>query len=119
RNRSRLRSRSGNPAVRAGEAPPAPGAKPQSLESQTQPKQPPPVVERAALPPDGAAYPQILRGESYVWWRSVLGVVVGLSLFLLITSVVSQALVTLFWATTAANQSYRDYFSKAFAFELT
>ena len=48
----------------------------------------------------------------------MLGVVVGLALFLLITSVVSQALVTLFWATTAGNQSYREYFAKAFAFEL-
>jgi membrane protease YdiL (CAAX protease family) len=53
-----------------------------------------------------------------VWWRSVLGVVFGLSLFLLITTVISQALVTLFWATTAGNQPYRDYFSRAFAFEL-
>ena len=70
------------------------------------------------LPPDGATYPQILRGESYVWWRSVLGVVFGLSLFLLITTVISQALVTLFWAMTSGNQPYRDYFSRAFAFEL-
>jgi len=83
------------------------------------PQAPPaPVFESAALPPEGAAYPQILRGESYVWWRSMLGVVFGLSLFLLITTVISQALVTLFWATTAGNQPYRDYFSRAFAFEL-
>ena len=47
------------------------------------------------LPPDGASYPQILRGESYVWWRSVLGVVFGLSLFLLLTAVVSQAVIAL------------------------
>jgi uncharacterized protein len=118
RNSPRGRSRSGNPAVRAGEAESVPRPKARSAESRKQPKPAPPVVERAALPPDGAAYPQILRGESYVWWRSVLGVVVGLSLFLLITSVVSQALVTVFWATTAGDQSYRDYFTKAFAFEL-
>jgi membrane protease YdiL (CAAX protease family) len=77
-----------------------------------------PSLERAALPPDGASYPQILRGESYVWWQSGLGVVFGLSLFLLMTMVVSQALVTLFWAMTAGNQPSRDYFAKAFAFEL-
>lgn len=117
RTSSKARSRSGNPAVRAGEAAPVVRRKPPPFR---QPPKPPPaaVVERAALPPDGAAYPQILRGESYVWWRSVLGVVFGLSLFLLITTVVSQALVTLFWATTAGNQLYRDYFSRAFAFEL-
>jgi len=95
-----------------------PRTKPQPAESRKQPRPPPLVLERTALPPDGAGYPQILRGESYVWWRSVLGVVVGLALFLLITAVVSRALVTLFWATTAGNQSYRDYFAKAFAFEL-
>ena len=75
------------------------------------------MADRGALPPDGAAYPQILRGESYVWWRSVAGVVFGISLFVLVTTVVSQALVTLFWATTAGNQPYQDYFAKAFAFE--
>ena len=68
------------------------------------------------LPPDGAEYPLILRGETYQWWRSLLGAVFGLSLFLLLTAVVSQALVTLFWATTANDQMYRDYFTDAFAF---
>jgi membrane protease YdiL (CAAX protease family) len=42
----------------------------------------------------------------------------GLSLFLLVTTVVSQALVMVFWATTAGDQPYRDYFTNAFAFEL-
>ena len=50
--------------------------------------------------------------RDYVWWRSVLGVVFGLSLFLLLTAVVSQALVTLFWATTAATSRLRDYFAR-------
>jgi membrane protease YdiL (CAAX protease family) len=48
----------------------------------------------------------------------VLGVVFALSLFVLVTTVVSQALVTLFWATTSGDQPYRDYFSRAFAYEL-
>jgi uncharacterized protein len=62
-------------------------------------------------------YPNILRGESYVWWRSLLGAVFGVSMFLLLTGVISQALVTLLWATTAANHSYSSYFTEAFAFE--
>jgi uncharacterized protein len=83
-----------------------------------QPSKPPEaLVEQGALPPDGAAYPQILRGDSYVWWRSVLGVVFGLSLFLLVTTVVSQALVMVFWATTSGDQLIEGYFAKAFAFE--
>ena len=43
-----------------------------------------------------------------MWWRSLLGVVFGVSLFLLLTTVISQALVMLFWATTAGNYSYRE-----------
>jgi hypothetical protein len=70
------------------------------------------------LPPDGASYPQILRGP-------VVRVVAlgsrryfGPFALLLVTTVVSQALVMVFWATTAGDQPYRDYFTKAFAFEL-
>jgi membrane protease YdiL (CAAX protease family) len=115
---SKARSRSGNPAVRAGEAAPvATPAKSHSAASRQSSKPPAAVADRGVLPPDGAAYPQILRGESYVWWRSVAGVVFGISLFVLVTTVVSRALVTLFWATTAGNQPYQDYFDKAFAFE--
>ena len=125
RTSSKMRSRSGNPAVRAGEVGPAARRRPEPTQSRRQskpskqaPAGPPPLVmESGALPPDGATYPQILRGESYVWWHSLLGVVVALALFYLITAVVSQALITLFWATTAGNQPYRDYFAKASAFE--
>ena len=75
------------------------------------------TVEGGVLPPDCAAYPQILRGESYLWWRSVLGVIFGLSLFVLVTTVVSRALVMLFWAATSGDQMIGDYFARAFAFE--
>lgn len=69
------------------------------------------------LPPDGAAYPQILRGESYVWWHSVLGVVFGVSMFVLLTPVISRGLVTLFWALGSGDYPYADYFNEAFRFE--
>ena len=110
--------RSGNPAVRAGQAQPAVRQPRSDAVAKRQPaKRPEALVERGALPPDGAAYPQILRGETYVWFRSVLGVVFGLSLFLLVTTVISQALVMVFWASTAGSQPYQDYFTRAFAFE--
>jgi membrane protease YdiL (CAAX protease family) len=70
-----------------------------------------------ALPPDGVSYPQILRGESYVWWRSVVGVVFGLSFFLILTTVVSQALILLAWATTASREDYKAYYTSAYAFQ--
>jgi uncharacterized protein len=92
---------------------------PKSTAGNRQPSKPAATVrEQGALPPDGASYPQILRGQWYAWWRSVAGVILGLSLFSLVTLVVSQALVRVFWATTAGDQPRRDYFTKAFAFEL-
>jgi membrane protease YdiL (CAAX protease family) len=69
------------------------------------------------LPPDGVSYPQILRGESYAWWRSLLGVVFGLSLFFLMTQLISRLVVLVAWMTTAANQVYADYYRQAFAYE--
>jgi uncharacterized protein len=119
RTSSRTRSRSGNPAVRAGQAEPVVRSASSPSIANRQPSKPlAATVEAGALPPDGAAYPQILRGEWYVWWRSVLGVVFGLSLFVLVTMVVSRALVMVFWATTAGRQTYQNYSAKAFAFEL-
>ena len=104
--------------MRAGEAPPAARSATSGAAAKRQHSPPPAApVEQGAFPPDGAAYPQILRGESYVWWRSVLGVVFGLSLFLLVTTVVSQALVMVFWATTSSDQPIRDYYARAFGFE--
>jgi membrane protease YdiL (CAAX protease family) len=70
------------------------------------------------LPPNGASYPQILRTQGYVWWRSVVGVVFGISLFVLVSLVVRQALVMVFWATTAGDQQFADYSARALAFEL-
>jgi membrane protease YdiL (CAAX protease family) len=67
-------------------------------------------------PPDRAEYPQILRTESYVRWRSLAGVGLGLSLFLVLTAVISQAVIALAWATTASGAPYRDYYTAAIAF---
>jgi membrane protease YdiL (CAAX protease family) len=69
------------------------------------------------LPSDGSAYPLVLRGPGYQAGRSVLGLVFGLSLFLLLTSVVSQLVVALGWALTAGDQVYADYVRSAFAFQ--
>lgn len=117
KSRGRARTRSG--AAR----------RPVPTRPTTRPAPPAPVVTAPAgpvglfsgpeltLPPVGVPYPEILRGETYVWWRSLLGALCGLSLFLLLTSVVSQAFVFLFWATTAADRPYADYSREALAFE--
>jgi uncharacterized protein len=48
----------------------------------------------------------------------VIGVIFGMSLFVLVTAVVSRALVMLSWSTTAADQQFLDFSAKAFAFEM-
>jgi membrane protease YdiL (CAAX protease family) len=110
------RPRSGNPAVRSGSTAATDRRAP--TRPTVQPVTPPiPVADNRALPPDGAAYPQILRGETYLWWRSLLGVVFGLSLFLLLTSVISQLAVFVVWATAAADHPYRDFVAESYAFQ--
>jgi len=70
-------------------------------------------VSDGVLPPNGAEYPQMLRGENYQWWRSVLGATFALSLYLLLVTVVSRAVVMLAWATTAAQINYQTYYAEA------
>jgi membrane protease YdiL (CAAX protease family) len=77
----------------------------------------PGTVEQGVLPPDGATYPNVLRGQSYVWWRSLLGAIFGVSMFLVLTGLISQVVVSLLWVTTAAKTPYASYFGEAFAFE--
>jgi membrane protease YdiL (CAAX protease family) len=116
-------NRSGNPAVRAQQAvgrpraarpPAAPAGRPRTRSVPV--AQLPEDVEEY-LPYRGVAYPQILRNDGYLWWRSVFGVVLGLSLFLLLTSVVSQAVVAMSWALTARSVPYLTYATSAAAFE--
>ncbi len=100
--------RSGNPAVRSGQrAPRTPDPRPTPAA---------PAANPGLLPLDGAAYPQILRNPGYAAWRSFAGVFIGLALFLLLTSVVSQAIVRVGWII-AHPLNYRDYYTQAFAFE--
>jgi membrane protease YdiL (CAAX protease family) len=69
------------------------------------------------LPVDGAPYPLVLRGPGYQPGRSVIGAVLGLSLFVLLTGLVSQVVILLGWALTAADVVYTDYAREALAFE--
>jgi membrane protease YdiL (CAAX protease family) len=58
----------------------------------------------------------VLRGPSYVWWRSMLGVVFGLSLYLLLTSVITQVVLGISWGIVGAGQAYADWARRALAF---
>ena len=116
--------RSGNPAVRAGsierQVPPSP-----AVAESTAPDRRQQLARLFAprtdnvpglLPPDGAVYPQLLRTSEFVWWRSALGVLFGLSMFLLITSLLSRV-VTLFAWTITTGVPYGQYYTQAYAFE--
>lgn len=65
----------------------------------------------------GSSYPQILRGPAYAWWRSVLGVVMGVSLFLLITPLIGQVVVGAAWAVSGRTVAWTAYATSAFAFQ--
>ena len=108
------KNRSGNPALRGRAHPvkptvaPAPTAAPRRYDPQLP----------EALPPDGSPYPQILRGPSYVWWRSLLGVLCGLSLYLLMTAVVTQVVLGVSWGAVGAGEAYAEFARRALAFEI-
>jgi membrane protease YdiL (CAAX protease family) len=53
-----------------------------------------------------------------VWWRSLLGVLCGLSLYLLMTSVVTQAVLGISWGAVGAGESFADFSRRALDFEL-
>ena len=80
------------------------------------PTSPPKEVLPGLLPADGAPYPLALRNADTVWWRSFLGALFGLSLYLLLVSVVSQLVVRVAWTLTRP-VDYRTYYTQAFAYE--
>ncbi len=109
------KGRSGNPAVRSGSR--------GSASTPGRPDRPgsPPTLSGGlpaeVLPVDGAPYPLVLRGPGYQPGRSVLGVVFGLSLFVLATGIVSQLVVLLGWGLAGGDVVRADYARQARAFE--
>jgi len=103
------RQRSGNPAVRGGVQPPRERtARPVApLTKEYLPGQ---------LPVDGAPYPLALRNPETVWWRSLLGALFGLSLYLLLVILVSTLVVRIGWIATHP-VDYNTYYAQALAYE--
>ena len=117
--------RSGNPAVRAGSVERQAPSSPAVTESATPSRRQQvarlfaPRTENVPglLPPDGAVYPQLLRTSEFVWWRSALGVVFGLSMVVLITGLLSRVVTVLAWTITTPGVPYGQYYTQAYAFE--
>ncbi|HYP46815.1 MAG TPA: type II CAAX endopeptidase family protein [Propionibacteriaceae bacterium] len=76
-----------------------------------------PVEVPEVLPEDGVVYPQILRNRGYIWWRSLAGVGLALSFFLLVQTLVSQIVVALSWTVAGGGLSYASYYTSALRFE--
>ncbi len=111
-------ARSGNPAVRSGTQAPAPAEPRVPAQRPAQSHIASPLVEEnELLPPDGVTYPQLLRGPGQSRWRAVAGVAMGLSLFYLLTTLVSQVVVGVGYSVSGRRESWPDYYRQAFAFE--
>ena len=67
-------------------------------------------------PPSGVSYPQLLRTEGYAWWRSLLGVLVAISLYLLLVGVISQGLIFLGFAITSPGGTFNAYYQMSLGF---
>lgn len=67
-------------------------------------------------PPPGVSYPQILRTQGYAWWRSLLGVLVAISLYFLLVGVISQGLTFVGFAITSPGGTFNAYYQKSVAF---
>lgn len=68
-------------------------------------------------PVAGASYPQLLRTPGFAAWRSVLGVLLGIALFLVSLSLVAQVVATLAWLVTRPGIGLTPYLQQAQAFE--
>ncbi len=75
------------------------------------------VEADSVLPPDGAEYPQVLRGAGYSWKWSLLGVLFGVSLFFLMTQVISQLVVSAAWSIAGDGVAYAEFRRGALGFE--
>lgn len=67
-------------------------------------------------PQPGVLYPQMLRTQGYSWWRSLLGVLVALSLYFLLVAVISQGIVLAGFAIMAPGGTFAAYYQKSVGF---
>lgn len=70
-----------------------------------------------AEPAAGTAYSQLLRGNSYAWWRSALGVLLALSLWLLLGGAVGGLILTAAHGLGHAGMPQADFLAAAQRYE--
>lgn len=62
-------------------------------------------------------YPLVLRGQGYTWWRSLLGVLIGLSLYVLTGQVVTQLVIGIGWSIRSEGLDWTTFYRTSMAFE--
>ncbi len=75
-------------------------------------------VSDGEQPPAGASYPQTLRVPGHSWSRSLVGILIGVGLFAIVTPLISQIVVLIGWISVGHGASYRDYGLRANRFEV-
>ena len=70
-----------------------------------------------AEPAPGTAYSQILRGDSYAWWRSALGVLLALALWLLLGGATGGLILSAAHSLGHADMPQADFLAAAQRYE--
>lgn len=71
-----------------------------------------------AAPPAGATYPLLLRGESYLWWRSLGGVLLAPMLWLVLGGVAATVVLGVAWYAGHRELTYEAFVAGAQQFRL-
>lgn len=68
-------------------------------------------------PAPGTSYPQVLRTTDHVWWKSVAGVLLAISMYFLLSAVITQTVIGIGWAVAGKPGEFADHYAAAIAFE--
>lgn len=77
-----------------------------------------PPASLPKLPPVGVAYHALLRLPGRPVWLGLAGIVLGVSLYTLAVTVLSQLVVGLGWSLGGSRGDFGKYFARAMAFEI-
>jgi membrane protease YdiL (CAAX protease family) len=84
------------------------------------PTPPPVAVPEAPVvfePEPGSPYPEILRNRGYAWWRSVLGVVVAMSIYTFLIFLIAQVVIAIGWLILGKPIAYTPFYNESLAFQ--
>lgn len=69
------------------------------------------------VPAPGTSYPQVLRTTDHTWWKSVAGVLLAISMYFLLSAVITQTVIGIGWSVTGRPGEFGDYYTSSIAFD--